>query len=135
MSSIYFILPFILCQYLLTIFTATPRKTVDWGFAIDESPTPAKEVTTKIKLGDQATLKGVVIGGTLKNIGTTDLHIYKGSTTKGDPIIVLAGESVGIAKGYSVITVSNPNSLQEKYCPHHPTLEQVGGHKREYISE
>ena len=96
-------------QYLLTVFTKTPRKASDWGFAIDESPTAAKIVNTKIKLGDKTTLKGVVIGGTLKNNGSTDLHIYKGSSTTGNPIIIHAGESFGIQKGYSIITVSNPD--------------------------
>jgi hypothetical protein len=97
-------------QYLLTVYVSTPRKTIDWGFAVDENPTAAKEVNTKIKLGDKTTLKGVVIGGTLKNNGTTDLHIYKGSTTNGDPVIVHPSESFGIQKGYSIITVSNPNT-------------------------
>jgi hypothetical protein len=100
-------------QYLLTVFTKTPRKASDWGFAINESPTAAKEINTKIKLGDKATLSGVIIGGTLKNTGTTDLHIYKGNKIIGNPIIIHAGESFGIQKGYSTITICNPSNTTE----------------------
>jgi hypothetical protein len=100
-------------QYLISIFPNTPRKIIDWGFAVDENAVAAKEVNTKIKLGDKTTLKGVVIGSTLKNNGNTDLHIYKGSSTSGDPIIIKPGESFGIAKGYNTITVSNPSSTNE----------------------
>jgi hypothetical protein len=99
-------------QFLLGIYPKTPRKIISWGFAVDTNPIEAKDVKTTIKLGDQATLKGVVIGGTLKNTGNTDLHIYKGKSTKGDPIIVKPGESWGVQKKYSVITVSNPDMLQ-----------------------
>jgi hypothetical protein len=55
----------------------------------------------------------VVIGGTLKNNGSTDLHIYKGSNTSGDPIIVHPGEGFGIQKGYNTITISNPSNTTE----------------------
>jgi hypothetical protein len=99
-------------QFLLGIFPKTPRKIISWGFAVDTNPTKAKEVKTTIKLGDQITLKGVIIGSTLKNTGDTDLHIYKGKSTKGDPIIVKPGESWGVLMKYSTITVSNPDALK-----------------------
>lgn len=99
-------------QFLLSIFPKTPRKVISWGYAIDTNSTKAKEVKSTINLGEKITLKGVIIGSTLKNTGDTDLHIYKGKSTKGDPIIVKPGESWGVPKKYSVITVSNPDALK-----------------------
>ena len=40
-----------------------------------------------------------------------DIHVYKGKTTTGMPVIVHPGEVLGMTKGYSVITVVNPSSL------------------------
>ena len=100
-------------NYLMKLYPDNPRALGAWGFTIDESGTKPKQVVTKILLSDKTTLKGVVIGGTLNNIGTVDVHIYKGSTTSGNPIIIHAGESYGIAKGFSTITVSNPSNTTE----------------------
>jgi hypothetical protein len=99
-------------SYLMSLFPNSPRKITDWGFAIDESETKPKDVKSKLKLGETVTIKSLVIGGTFKNTGSTDLHIYKGTSTKGNPIIVKPGDSWGILKGHSVITVSNPDALQ-----------------------
>ncbi len=82
-----------------------------WGYVVDNSAAAPKDRTTKLKLGEQITIKGVTIGGTVKNIGTGDIHLYKGKTTTGTPAIIHPGESFGIAKGYSVITVVNPSLL------------------------
>ena len=45
------------------------------------------------------------------NLGTVDVHVYKGSTTTGTPSIVHPGEMLGMTKGYSTITVVNPSAL------------------------
>ena len=55
----------------------------------------------------------VVIGSTLTNIGSGDLHLYRGKTTTGTPTIVHSGEQFGIMKGYSILTVINPSTLIE----------------------
>ncbi|MCX6210881.1 MAG: hypothetical protein NTZ59_15590, partial [Bacteroidetes bacterium] len=99
-------------NYLMGIYVNAPRKTSDWGFAIDESPTTAKEVNTKIKLGEQVVLNGVVIGSTIKNTGNADIHIYKGKKTTGNPIIVKPGDTFGVQKGFSIMTINNPDTLQ-----------------------
>lgn len=99
-------------QYLMNLYFKTPRKAISWGFAIDDSNTTAKEIKTNIKLGDKSTLKGVLIGSTLKNTGNVDLHVYKGKSNIGDPIVVKPGESLGIQKGFSTITISNPDNTQ-----------------------
>ena len=63
------------------------------------------------KKGDKITLKGIVIGGTITNNGTEDIHLYKGKTTTGNPIILKPGEKHGVTKGFSIITISNPSLL------------------------
>lgn len=100
-------------NFLMKLYPENPRALGAWGFTIDQSTTKPKDVVTKIKLSDKTTLKGVVIGGTLKNIGMVDVHVYKGSTTAGNPIIIHPNESFGIAKGFSTITVSNPSTTTE----------------------
>ena len=99
--------------FLMKLYPDNPRALGAWGFTIEDSGTKAKQVITKIKLSDKTTLKGVVIGGTLKNIGTVDVHIYKGSSTAGNPIIISPGLSLGITKGFSTVTVTNPSNSTE----------------------
>ena len=98
-------------DFLKKLYTDNEKKLGEWGFVVDHSTTKDKEAKTKLKLGDKIPIKGIVLGSTLKNLGTTDVHIYKGSTTTGNPIIIQAGESYGIAKGFSTITVCNPSEL------------------------
>jgi len=100
-------------NYLMKLYPDNPRALGAFGFNIDETATKPKEVVTKIKLGDKTTLKGVVIGGTLKNIGTVEVHVYKGTTTNGNPNIIHPKESFGIAKGFNTITITNPSNTTE----------------------
>lgn len=51
------------------------------------------------------------IGSVLENVGTTDVHVYKGKTTSGNQVIVHPGEKFGIKKEFNIITLSNPNLL------------------------
>lgn len=97
-------------DYLKKLFVLNPKKLGDWGFTVDDSPRAPKERTSKVKLLSQITTSGIVIGSTFKNIGTVPLHVYKGKTTTGTPAIVGSGESLGMAKGYSRITVVNPSN-------------------------
>jgi len=100
-------------NFLMKLYPDNPRALGAFGFNIDETATKPKEVVTKIKLGDKTTLKGVVIGGTLKNIGTVEVHVYKGTTTNGNPNIIHPKESFGIAKGFNTITITNPSNTTE----------------------
>lgn len=84
----------------------------DWGYVVDDSKQAPKLKTSTIKLLSQKTLDGVVIGGTLTNIGPVDVHVYKGKTTTGTPTIVPPNGQMGMAKGFSSITVVNPSNLQ-----------------------
>ena len=82
------------------------------GYVVDDSKRAPKLRTTTLKLLSQKTLSGIVIGGTLTNIGVVEIHVYKGKTTTGTPTIVLPNGQMGMAKGFSTITVVNPSTLQ-----------------------
>ncbi len=99
-------------DYLLKLYAENSKGLGDWGFVIDLNPAKPKLVSTKLKLGERITIKGIVLGSTLTNTGSTDIHLYKGLTTSGNPIIIHAGEKYGINKGFGTITVSNPSELE-----------------------
>jgi len=98
-------------NFLMKFYGENTKGVVNYGFVVDNSVSKAKIVKTKIKLLDKITLKGVVIGGTITNIGAEDVHLYKGITTTGNPIILKPGEKHGVAKGFSIVTISNPSLL------------------------
>ena len=100
-------------NYLMKLFSNNPKALGNWGFVVDDSAQKAGLRTTKLKLGEQKTLNGVVIGSTLTNMGEGDVHLYKGRSTTGTPIIIHPGEQFGIMKGFSIITVVNPSMLIE----------------------
>lgn len=96
--------------YLMKLYSATPKKVGLWGFVVDESPRAPKYRTSTVKLGQQITIQGATIGGTLFNIGTVTVNVYKGKTATGESISVTPNQSIGIEKGFSVITVVNPSA-------------------------
>ncbi|MCW3073075.1 MAG: hypothetical protein JWP69_144 [Flaviaesturariibacter sp.] len=98
--------------YLMDFYHENPREVGLWGFLIDENASKPTERTTKIKLLDKATLNGVIIGGTITNVGEVEVHLYKGKTTVGNPIILQPEGVFGVPKGYSIITISNPSPLK-----------------------
>lgn len=100
-------------NYLMKLYANNPKALGNWGFTVDDSPQKPKLRTTKLKLAEQITVNAVLIGSTFTNIGTGELHLYKGKTTAGTPNVVHADEQFGIVKGYSVITVVNPSTLVE----------------------
>ncbi len=98
-------------NYLMNFYGNNQKGCGEYGYVVDNSVAKPKIVKTSIKLLDKTTLKGLVIGGTITNEGTEDIHLYKGLTTNGNPIILKPGEKYGIAKGFSAVTVSNPSNL------------------------
>jgi len=98
-------------NFLMNFYGENTKGTSNYGYVVDNSVAKPKVVNTKIKLQDKITLKGIVIGGTIINNGTEDIHIYKGKTTTGNPIILKPGEKHGVAKGFSIVTISNPSLL------------------------
>ncbi len=100
-------------NFLMKLYSNNPKALGNWGFTVDDSPQKPRLRTTTLKLGEQITTNGVVLGSTLSNIGETEIHVYKGKTTVGTPNIVHAGEQFGIMKGFSSITVANPSAIKQ----------------------
>lgn len=98
-------------DYLKRLNSDNPKALGAYGVTVDDSPRAPKLRTTTLKIGEQITNNGVSIGGTFTNLGTGDLHVYRGKTTTGTPTIVHAGEQLGMLKGWSTITVVNPSTL------------------------
>ena len=99
--------------FLMKLYSNNPKALGNWGFVVDDSPQKPKLRTTRLKLGEQITVNAVLIGSTFTNVGSGDLHLYKGKSTAGNPNIIHTGEQFGIVKGYSSITVVNPSTIVE----------------------
>ena len=98
-------------NYLMKFYGENQKGCGDYGYMVDNSVPKPKIVKSTIKLLDKITLKGLVIGGSITNNGSDDIHLYKGMNTTGNPIIIKPGEIYGVAKGYSAVTISNPSLL------------------------
>ena len=98
-------------DFLMNLYNTAEKKCGAWGFTVDDSPRVPKTRITNLQIGAAKTISSVTIGGTFSNLGGGDLHVYKGKTTSGTPIIVHAGEQLGMTKGFSTITVANPSTL------------------------
>lgn len=98
-------------KFLMELFPTNQQKAGLWGFVIDESPRKPKLQKTTLILSSQKTIVGVVLGSTITNTGTVDIHLYKGKTTIGTPIIVGAAQKFGVPQKWSTITAVNPSTL------------------------
>ncbi|MCX6185481.1 MAG: hypothetical protein NTU43_00595 [Bacteroidetes bacterium] len=58
-------------------------------------------------------IQALVIVTTLNNIGTVYLNLYQENSTTGNPITIQAGENYSIAKGFSIVTISNLSNISE----------------------
>ncbi|MCW3074739.1 MAG: hypothetical protein JWP69_1808 [Flaviaesturariibacter sp.] len=98
--------------YLMDFYSDNPRETGLWGFLVEETERKPAQKTSRIRLGDSLTMNSVIIGGTLTNMGETEVFLYKGKTISGEPITLLPGEVITVPKGYSILTVKNTSSLK-----------------------
>jgi len=98
--------------FLVRTFVGKEKKAGDWGYMVDDSKRAPKVRTSTIAIGSTKTNSNVVVGGTFTNEGAVALHVYRGKTTTGTPTIVPPGEMLGMTKGYSTITVVNPDTLK-----------------------
>ena len=96
-------------NYLMKLYPNNPTKVSSWGFVVETSVQPAVTKIVTVKAGEQKMLQNVKTGGVLYNTGTNELHLYKGKTTTGNPVIVHGGENFTIVRGYGTITVINPS--------------------------
>jgi hypothetical protein len=95
--------------FLISLYSDNAKELNLWGFTVDDSPRAPKQVKSKVLLLSQITVSNLVVGGTLKNLGTVPLTVYKGNSATGSAVTVNPGELYGITKGYSTITVANPS--------------------------
>ena len=99
--------------YLMSLKIKNQKAVGEWGFTVDDSPQAPKLQKTTILPADKITVNSVVIGSTLTNTGIGTLHIYKGKSTTGTPVVVEAGDKLGMIKGYSSVTAINPSTLEK----------------------
>lgn len=100
-------------NFLMKLYSNNPKALGNWGFTVDHSPQKPRLRTSKIMPGETIVFNGLIIGGTLTNIGTVEIHLYRSKDTSGTPVIIHAGEQFGIMKGYSTVTIVNPSTLTE----------------------
>lgn len=100
----------IIGAFLMKLYTLNSKELGNFGFTVDDSPRAHKTITSKVKLGSQKSVNGVIIGGTFKNTGTAPLYVYKGAKQTGIAHIVPAGEILTMVKGMSTITIVNPST-------------------------
>lgn len=100
-------------NFLMKLYQDNEKALGLWGFVVDHSAQQPRQRISKINPGETAVFNGLIIGGTLTNIGTGEIHLYRGKSTTGTPVIIHAGEQFGIMKGYSSVTIVNPSTLTE----------------------
>jgi hypothetical protein len=98
-------------DFLKKLFNDNAKQLGYWGYVIDDSPRAPKERISKVLPAGQITIKSIIVGSTLTNMGQVELHVYRGKTTIGTPSIVSPGELLGMISGYSTITVVDPSTL------------------------
>jgi len=97
-------------DFLMGLYNDNPNQLGYWGYVVDNSPKAPKQVVSKVLLNSHKTVNAVIIGGTFKNIGSVALTVHKGKTASSPGVTVLPGETYGIAKGFSTITIINPST-------------------------
>lgn len=99
-------------QYLMGLYDSNKKKCGAWGYEVNDNKKAPVTRTTKLIPGSRKTINGIQLGSSVKNIGNCNIHIYQGTNTAGTPFIVTPNNEFGIMKGYSKITVLNPDSLK-----------------------
>jgi len=95
--------------YLMKMYVSNTKMVCNWGYNVVDTVNKQSLRTTKLIIGSKITVTANVLGSTMSNLGTDDLHVYRGKSTTGNPIVVKAGEHLGLVKGFSTITVINPS--------------------------
>jgi hypothetical protein len=98
-------------NYLKSVYVDKTKLVVAFGFDVSATANKPKERKGSILPTATKMFNGVLKGSEFKNIGEVVLHLYPGKDTKGNPIILKPGEGKGMNKGFSVITVVNPNDI------------------------
>ena len=99
-----------ICAVLMVLCSGNEKALGEYGIIVTEDKKPDVLRTSTILPMAQITTSGIVIGSSLTNTGTVDINVYKGKTILGAYTTVKPGTTLGMTKGYSVITVTNPST-------------------------
>jgi len=94
-------------NFLVILFSNNTKALGEYGFVVvDEVPADKKRIID-MKMRERKLQVKVKIGSTLSNTGKTDFYIYKGKLIEGIFIVLAAGKSMIVGKGYSLFSVIN----------------------------
>ena len=102
-----------IAEYLKTIYPNNPRALGEWGFVVDESVAVRKERKVMLIIGETKVVDSVRIGSIVTNLSTGNVLLYKGKGIRGTETVLKANEKMGMVKGYSIITLVNPSTLEK----------------------
>jgi hypothetical protein len=97
--------------FLMHLYHEDSRKMAAWGFVVVEDGGGTREQISSIDPLSSKEIKSIKIPSILKNIGTEAVQITKGKDAKAITTTVPPGGELGMTKGYSRITVTNPSAL------------------------
>ena len=89
------------------LFSETPHKAGQWGFIIDDSPQADKIRVGEINPGATKTIRNLVVGKILKNIGPAPFNLYSGDQAIGTAHVLNPGASFTVVRGFGIMTVIN----------------------------
>jgi hypothetical protein len=98
--------------FLMGLYAENSRKMQIWGFEVVEETAGPREQITTILPATTKNLSGIKVPSIAENIGNEDLLIVKGTSGKGEVIILKAGAKLGMVKGFSRISVTNASTLE-----------------------
>lgn len=96
-------------NFIVKQFPKNPKRAGQYGLVIDDSTQAAKLTTTKLNEGKEKVIYQVVSNSIVQNTGVAVITITKGETGTGTAITLNPGDHWQVAKGYSVMTISNPS--------------------------
>jgi hypothetical protein len=65
-------------NFLMKLYKDNEKTLGAWGFVVDYSAQKTELRTSKLLPAETKLFTSLIVGGTLTDIGTTDIHVYKG---------------------------------------------------------
>lgn len=98
-------------DFLKSLYEDNSKGLGEWGFEVDDSPAKVKDRNSTLKLGQKRTYNSILIGSVLTNTGTAAFAVHKGKTVTDNPTILQPKGTLGITKGFSMLTIVNTSEL------------------------
>jgi len=99
-------------QFLINLFHKSPKKAGQWGFVVDDSPQGDKVRDGIIPAAQSKVLRNLDVGKNFLNKGATVLNLFPGASATGTPIVLPAGQSFAVIRGFGIMTVVNTSNSQ-----------------------